>query len=316
MEYSYKPTTRGRSVMAACMAMEEPLKIRRVAFGGGKVDEGVNLADVHELLEYVTDGAVAERRHENDRLYLTIQYANKDHPDVKKMFMLSEFIVYTEDPETGEEADLLYGTLGDYRQPVPAYNPSLPPSLFNFPLELIISDEVQISVSAPAGLVTHAELVQLLGGLGTMSTEITIPTEGWEADEDTAGKYPLHVDITVPAATERHIPMLTVLPQFLDTAVGYGLSSFTRTLEGALRVYARQPPEAPISAVLTLHGSTPNFGEDENAVYLPLPTATANRLGGVKVQQGSGLTVDENGNLSLDTAPKDAVVNLFKGSNG
>lgn len=39
-------------------------------------------------------------------------------------------------------------------------------------------------------------------------------------------------------------------------------------------------------------------------------------LGGVKVQRGSGLAVDGEGNLSLDTAPKDAVVNLFKGSKG
>ena len=307
MEYSYKPTTHGRSVMAACMALEKPLKIRRVAFGSGKVDEGVNLADVHELISYVSDGAVAERRHENERLYLTVQYANKDHPDVK-MFMLSEFIVYTEDPETRGETDLLYGTLGDYRQPVPAYNQAIPPSVFNFPLELIISDEVQISVSAPAGLVTHAELVKLLGGLGTASIEITVPAEGWEADEDTGGKYPRHVDIPVASATERHVPTLTILPQFLDVAADCGLGNVARTLDGALRVYAQQPPETPISAILTLQGIIPNFGEDTSAF---LPSATATRLGGVKVRQGSGLVVDKEGNLTVDAANAGDAENLF-----
>ena len=34
------------------MALERPFHITRVVFGSGKVLENVNLADVHELLEY------------------------------------------------------------------------------------------------------------------------------------------------------------------------------------------------------------------------------------------------------------------------
>lgn len=158
MEYSYKPTTHGRSVLAAYMALgTKPFNITRVAFGSGKVSEDVNLADVHELLEYVTDGSVAERAHKDERLFLTIQYANSEHKDVPT-FLLSEFIVYVEDPVTGKETDLLYGTLGDYRQPVPAYNPAYPPSVFNFPLELILSDELQVNSSAAPGLVSWEDL--------------------------------------------------------------------------------------------------------------------------------------------------------------
>ena len=36
MEYRYKPTTNGRNALAACMALEKPPKITRVAFGSGK----------------------------------------------------------------------------------------------------------------------------------------------------------------------------------------------------------------------------------------------------------------------------------------
>lgn len=157
MDYAYKITTHGRTVIAACMAMEKPLKITRVAFGSGRVDEDTNLADVHELLEYVSEGALAERRHENDRFYLTIQYANSEHKDVKT-FLLSEFIVFVQDPESGEETDLLYGTLGDYRQPVPACNTAYPPSVFNFPLEIVLSSELTVQNSAPAGLATWDDL--------------------------------------------------------------------------------------------------------------------------------------------------------------
>ena len=33
MDYAYKPTTHGRAVMAACMALEKPFHVTRVAFG-------------------------------------------------------------------------------------------------------------------------------------------------------------------------------------------------------------------------------------------------------------------------------------------
>lgn len=161
MNYAYKPTTNGRAAIAACWALEKPLHIVRVAFGSGKVSEGTNLADVHQLLEYVSDGAVTNRLHKDDRFELTIQFANDKHPEVKT-FQLSEFIVYVQDPQSGGETDLLYGTMGDYSLPVPAYNPAFPASVFNFPLELILSDEINVHISAPAGLVTYDELLEAI----------------------------------------------------------------------------------------------------------------------------------------------------------
>ncbi len=439
MEYRYKPTTNGRNALAACMALEKPPKITRVAFGSGKAAEDVNLADVHELLSYVSEGAVADRRHEGDRFFLTIQYANSAHKDVK-MFLLSEFIVYVEDPETGADTDLLYGTLGDYRQPVPAYNPAFPPSIFNFPLELIISDEIQVVIAAPAGLVTHDELItvvernveafvkanmaeemerhnasliahpdirraledlqqniwQYLGegvvraerldltipaagwaesagaypfyvdvphgritedaaplltilpdSLGAAeecklcpaaeampgalrvwakqtptadiaasllllrdvraSGETVIPAVGWVDDADTAGEYPLHVDIANDAAAEDLAPLLTILPDSMHDAALCGVSPSARTLDGFLRVYAKCAPDKPIRARLALLGTaagTPGGG------YI-IPPATADMLGGVKVRQGSGLTVDGSGNLAIDAAGKNDAAALF-----
>lgn len=176
MDYTYKPTTHGRAVMAACMALERPFHITRVAFGSGLVDEETDLADVHQLLVYVSDGAVSERRHQGDRYQLTIQYTNSEHKDAPT-FLLSEFIVFVQDPETNKEIDLLYGTLGDYRQPVPAYSPSYPPSVFNFPLELILSSELQVQVSAPVGIATWDDLCGLKSEIirSIMMGEVTLP---------------------------------------------------------------------------------------------------------------------------------------------
>lgn len=166
MNYAYKPTTNGRAALAACLALEKAPKIVRVAFGNGRVEDGVDLADVHELRSYIADGAVTRRRHEGDRFYLTIQYTNEKHKDIK-MFLLSEFIIYIENPETGRETDMLYGTMGDYCIPVPAYHPAFPPSIFNFPLELILSDEINVQITAPTGLATYDELLDAIGDHNT-----------------------------------------------------------------------------------------------------------------------------------------------------
>lgn len=157
MEYEYKITTHGRAAMAAALALGKPLSITRVEFGRGRIAEGAELADQHEVLAYISDGAITERRHEDDRLFLTLQYANTEHPDVGT-FQLAEFMVFCTDPATDRETDLLYATLGDYPQPVPAYDPKYPACVFNFPLVLILSNEIDVSYGAPMGLVTQDAL--------------------------------------------------------------------------------------------------------------------------------------------------------------
>ncbi len=156
-EYKFKPTTHGRAALVACMALKQPPDICRVAFGSGRISGGKNLADQHELIEYVSDGTIGDFHHENDHFYFTIQYANSAHKEVGT-FYLSEFIVYIKDPVTGEETDLLYGKLGDYRLPVPQYHDTIPPSVFDLPLVMVISDEVTVQISAPSGLVTYGDL--------------------------------------------------------------------------------------------------------------------------------------------------------------
>lgn len=197
MDYGYKPTTNGRALLAACLASEQPLKLTRVAVGSGAVPEGTDLADMHQLIQPVAEGTIGERRHEGDSLYLTVQYDNSGSRDVGAFF-LSEFMVYAQDPESGQETDLLYATLGDYRQPVPAYDTTLPPSVWKFPLVLVVSDQIQVSVTAPAGLVTADEVEELVdrrleeaAGEGTLLTDSQKGQPGGVAGLDEEGKVPV-----------------------------------------------------------------------------------------------------------------------------
>lgn len=311
MNYCYKVTTHGRAVMAACMALEQPMRITRVAFGSGKLDPDVNPADVHELLSFVSNGTVAERRHEADRLFLTIRYANQEHQDVVKMFLLSEFMVYVQNPETGAETDLLYGTLGDYRQPVPAYTPAFSPSIFSFPLVLVISDDVHVEVDVPVGIATYYDLEVMAREFAIRHTALTIPKDGWAAD--TLGKYRYRRDVAVEEVTPRMIPQVTVLPAGEDAAIDCGLAPMAETLEGAVRLRSVAVPAADIPAQLTLlrDSSGVIFSYENTGTVGELPLATETTPGAVK--PGTGLLVDADGTLSLDTATDEEFEALLGG---
>lgn len=178
MDYGYKITTHGRAVLAACLDLGKPLKLTRAAVGSGLVDQDEDLAKVHALVRYEEEAAVADRRHVEDRLFLTVRYCNKDHPNTGT-FTLSEFMVWAEDPETGQETDFLYATLGDYRQAVPALSEQFPESTFSYPLVLVVSSDLQVFITASPGLVTWDDLQDAIDRLKLelMTNELTLPLE-------------------------------------------------------------------------------------------------------------------------------------------
>lgn len=308
MDFSFKITTHGRALLAACMARSAPLELTRVSFGDGRVDEDTNLADVHELVHFVTEGSIGERTHENDRLYMDVQYANDASHAEAGAFILSEFLVCARHPETGQETDFLYATLGDYTQPVPAYHAGFEVSTWTFPLTTVISDQVNVTISAPGGLVTYNKLLSILGSR-TIRQEIEIPAERWRPDPGSGG---VAADIPGDDIRESQIPLLTVLPESLAAAAACGFGDAVQTLPGLLRVYARTAPQTLLRASLVLLGTSADLS---GAVTGVLP-ATETQLGGVMVRKGSGLTVDPEGCLALDSASKVEIADVFKDSNG
>lgn len=162
LNYGFKPTTHGEALIAACMDLGAPLKITRAAVGSGMA--GGSLSEVHELIQYVAEASIGERRHEGNQLYLSVQYHNDAHPE-QGDFVLSEFMVWAEDPATGEDVDFIYATLGDHRQPVPGFADGFPASVWTFPVVLTVSGDLQVSVTASPGLVTFEDLQDALAHL-------------------------------------------------------------------------------------------------------------------------------------------------------
>lgn len=121
------------------------------------------------------------------------------------------------------------------------------------------------------------------------------------------GAYALHLDIVNEVITEDVIPSLTVLPGSLLIAAGCQLSPLSRTMPGALRVYAATAPAQPIRASLALVSMADYSGGGGTSPAYVMPAATGKTLGGVKIPDGSGLKVGEDGTLSLDTASQEEV---------
>lgn len=310
MEFGFKLTARGRAAVAACGSLEAPLHLTRVAFGSGRVGEDTELADVHELLCYEDEGTIGDRSHENDRLYLEVQYTNDQAHAGAGTFLLSEFMVYAEDPITGEELAFAYATLGDYCQTVPAYRDGFPASTWTFPITLVVSDEIEVFVTAAPGLVTYDDLRNMAqaGQLGVSKRTLSIPTEGWT--EDTDYGYGRVLELPLQGVTGRMTPMLTVLPGGVQTAADCGLAHFLETGNNVLRLWAKRDPAKSITASLTLLGDVGRFmciGGDTAA----LVPAGADTLGGVMIQEGSGLTVDAEGRLSVDAVSETELEQLL-----
>lgn len=306
--YRFKVTTQGRKLLAGLLAMGEGLEITRVAVGSGRVSADAELADMTDLVEYVAEGTIAERRHHDNILELTVQYASNFTPGLGA-FYLSEFIIAARDPESGEEVTIVYATLGDYVQPVNAYSENLPPDVRNYPLSIVISDEIEVSITAPAGLVTYNDLqdavdkacTELVTSMATGGIKKSIPfviaAADWVEDNVVVNGIKYHYDLTDSEATAAQIPIVTITEATEETAKLSSMSERCTAYNGYVRFRSVDRPTAEIAGTchLLVRGSIGGtVGE--------IPVASADTLGGVKVQGGSGLKIDIEGNLSVDTA--------------
>lgn len=176
-------------------------------------------------------------------------------------------------------------------------------------LKLAQVDENGVCVADPNCVIKTFEANDIL---------ITIPADGWKKDV-AVSMYNYYKDIPVDICDSSMTPSLTILPESMRSAIGCGMCASCQTLEGELRVWAYQPPDVSIKASLYLSGYTSGYRavRSRSGQYLSvLPVASDTQIGGVRVRNGSGLKVDANGNLILDTATEFDVIDSLKSGNG
>ena len=233
---------------------------------------------------------------------------------VENGFYCTWLVLYAEDPDEGEVpyTALCLENEPEWIRP----SSSIVGKLAHFDIIAAVGDVDTVSASvSPDALVTHKELSELLRGLGTARLDVTIPATDWVPDDDTGGAYQLRCDIAIDNVTDRMIPTLTIWPEYTEAAGACRMSSAVRTVQGGIRVYAQKAPLEAIQGSLTLTGVS-DLGEvsGEGGGAYALPIATATRLGAVRVKEGSGLIVDDSGNLAIDAATEQEIADVLGGS--
>lgn len=131
-----------------------------------------------------------------------------------------------------------------------------------------------------------------------------VPAQKWVELEEDESDYSLQADIVVPRSTVKASPMVAFNIASLPAAQEAEICPTIQAFDGFVRLWAKNRPSEDIKGAITLL-----FDMGDNPAHLP--TATDSVLGGVRVKEGSGLRIDEEGNLSINAATPKEVEELY-----
>ena len=136
-----------------------------------------------------------------------------------------------------------------------------------------------------------------------------IPASAWEEQEDKNG-YVLQANVVVPRSTVMASPIVALDTKSYKAARNAEICPTIQAFDGFVRLWAKNRPEEDIKGTILLL-----FDSDGSNPKSAFPVASENSLGGVRVQTGSGLSIDEEGNLSIDMATAEEIANLYEQAN-
>ena len=294
--YSSAP---GIALIAKVLAGRCQMHYTRAAVGKGEIPEGESPKTMREPAEYVMDAKISAITNPVDgECQVTVQINSSD---VEQGFYATGILLYAADPDEGE-VPYTYLVLENGPEWIRPASSAVG-KLATFDLIAAVGEVDRVTATIdPNSIVTRSVVEQLIAG-ATVKREITIPTTGWDVGAEESAEGAMYLDIPQDDVTAEMTPNINILPAHTATAKECGMSTAVRTLDGAVRLYTEKAPKAEIAAVLILSqassgpagsgGSSGTVGGD----YV-LPTATATRLGGVRI--GDGVNVEANGRIFVD----------------
>lgn len=261
---------KGIALIAKVLAGRCRMHYTRVAAGKGMIPEDLTPKTLEKPPEYVMDAIISAVTNPVDgecQVSVQINSAN-----VENGFYCTWLILYAEDPDEGEVpfTALCLENEPEWIRP----SSSIVGKLAHFDIIAAVGDVDNVTATIdPDAIVTYAVVKQLIKD-ATAVLEITVPKDGWT--DNAEGGPGLRVDIPISGVTDAMQPHLSIHPAYLGAAENCGFSTASRTLDGALRVYAQAAPAEEMTATLTLL------------------CATSDKAGGGIVSGGGGSAVPEN----------------------
>lgn len=315
-------TVAGRNLITSLLT-GETIQFTRVLVGTGAMPEGVEPIDMTALVEPVAEASTTFPVIENSVLTMTVEYRNDMNGGLKQGFWLREFGIFAKTENT-DEILLYYATLGDSPQPVNAYVDNRI-DIRRYPVTIALELDAEIQVTYdPGSFVTAAEAQTMLTGLVdrievARTIEITIPVDGWLDSDFEEGspeaEWPYYIDIKNELVSAIHYPDMALDLKSINTAREAGLCPTIQAFDGFIRFWTMVLPQKEITGSVSLIDTFIGASVEGGSNYV-LPAATSTTLGGIKVQKGSGLTVDNEGNLAIDAATEDETSDLYEDTTG
>lgn len=298
--------TPGIALIAKVLAGKCTMNYTRAAVGKGYLGEDESPKTALEPAEYVMDAKIAAITNPVDgECQITVQINSSD---VESGFYCTGILLYAADPDEGE-VPYTYLVLENGPEWIRPASSAVG-KLATFDLIAAVGDVDKVTATIdPDSIVTRSVVEQLIAG-ATVKRDVTIPAEGWadcvaeETDDEEIAEAEysgMYLDIAFSDVTEDMVPVTTIWPAYSDVAKGCELCTAARTMDRAVRFYAKQAPSSEIKVTLTLlaasSGAANSAGSSGDSYVLPAATATT--LGGVKI--GDGLSVASDGTISVDT---------------
>lgn len=292
-------TTSGR-ILAAKHQLGQQLHFTRVVLGDGILgnDSMVNRKKViSEKLSMKIDARLLTEESTVSAFVTTLS-----NEKLVEGFIARELALMAEDPDTHEELAYLYSYAGEQNA---EYIPDKDSGVkiidrIKLLVTLQNTENVTFVSSGNPLYITPEDLQQALATAGNnITAEIQIPVSVWQTME--GGGY--QAAVSIEGVTAAYYPIVTVHKASRAVAKSARLDPATETTDdGTLLFVAESVPDDAIHASVALVApgtATTNPDGGINSGSYTLPTATAARLGGVKIGEGVGVTPD--GTISIDT---------------
>lgn len=244
-------SAKGIALIGKVLAGRCKMHYTRVAAGKGTLPEGLTPKTLEEPPEYVMNAMIASVTNPVDGECQVSVQINSAY--VARGFYVTWLILYAEDPDEGEVPFTALCLENEPEWIRPAS--SIVGKLAHFDIVAAVGDVDKVTATIDVdALVSYGELAKIIRGIaaGAARKDITIPVSGWIADTDTDGAFDWMLDIASIDIKESMVPLLTFPPEYLEEVASCGICQVSRTIPGALRIYAKTIPESPITASLTL----------------------------------------------------------------
>ena len=185
----------------------------------------------------------------------------------------------------------VYITFADLQE----FKDEIDPSLMPKDIPEKVSDATE---KAELALETANEVKQQLENLNIsciIKRDIDIPMTVW-VQRDPEEYEGLSADIPVEGVTGDMIPIVIVPPKQIKLIGERKFSPCVKSDDGYIRLYAKASPPKPIGATLVLLCTSGGIIGGGN---YQLPTASADKLGGVKI--GENISITDDGTISVNS---------------